>query len=85
MFPVRTPTTTSPVPAGVSAVHVTVCQVETVERLNTREVNVPLDANGVTRSQSNVIVALPPTPSLIAGRIGPGSETVWVATNPPSM
>ena len=68
------------VPDGVRAVHDNAPHVAVAPASNTREMNVPDAAYGVTRIQSTVMAPEPVVKSLASGSIVPGIETAWVAT-----
>ena len=63
------------VPDGVRAVHDNAPHVDAVPASNTREMNVPDAAYGVTRIQSTVMAPEPVVKSLASGSIVPGIET----------
>lgn len=81
--PVRTESATL-VPAGVPASHESAPQATREPASRTREVKVPEDAYGVTRSQSTLSVPPRTVKSLVAAFINP-ERVASVATTLPSI
>jgi hypothetical protein len=72
------------VPAGADCVQEKAPQLDLCPASRTREVKLPEEAYGVTRSQSTDSAGPPEAASLASARRGPGTATACVATRVPS-